>query len=84
MVSEEASRKGGAVEVSNLGEKKKGRELRESFHELNPLNTTKDQSPLLCTAACKAKAASQITTDLAEIEKKSFLAGFALTLPATQ
>jgi len=56
------------VEVSNLQERKKGRELRASLHELSPLNTTKGLLPLLCTAACVAKAASQITTDVAEIE----------------
>lgn len=54
MVREESSRKGGAVEVSNL--KKKKRELRASFHELSPVNTAKDLSPLLCTAAWVAKS----------------------------
>lgn len=37
-------------------EKKKGRELRASFHELSPVNTAKDLSSLLCAAAWAAKA----------------------------
>lgn len=34
-----------------------GRELRASFHELSAVNTAKDLSSLLCTAAWAAKAA---------------------------
>lgn len=39
-----------------LKEKKKGRELRASFHELSPVNTAKDLSSLLCTAALGSKS----------------------------
>lgn len=39
-----------------LKEKKKGREIRASFYELSPVNTAKDLSSLLCTAAWAAKA----------------------------
>lgn len=71
MRREEASRKGGAVEVGNLREKKK--------ENLGQVFMSKAlQTPLkfchLCFAqlACVAKAASQITTDLAQIKLSLF------------
>lgn len=67
-------------------EKKKGRELRASFHDLSPVNTAKDLSSLLYTAAWAAKAAGSIAIDFAgkKSQNKYFPAGFALTLPTTQ
>lgn len=66
MVRKESSRKGDAVEVSNLKEILKRKRSTASFHKLKPVNTAKDLPLLLSTAAWVAKAVSQITTDIAE------------------
>lgn len=69
-----------------LKEKKKGRERRASFHELSPVNTAKDLSSLLCTAALGSKSSwlNCYRFCWKKTPKQYFPAGFALTLPATQ